>query len=147
MRFTRLSASIKTTSVMALQCMSFTHLSASIKTTSVFFFVSRYNACVSHACLNRFRRLLRFSWYGVTMHVFHTRFCIGKDDFCVFLGMALHCMCFTRVSASVKTIFAFSLEWRQSTCFSHASLHLLIWLSRFSWYGVTMHALTASIKT
>ena len=105
MRFTRLSASIKTTSVMALQCMSFTHLSASIKTTSVFFFVSRYNACVSHACLNRFRRLLRFSWYGVTMHVFHTRFCIGKDDFCVFLGMALHCMCFTRVSASVKTIF------------------------------------------
>ena len=41
------------------------------------FFVSRYNAGVSHACLPRLRRLRRFPWYGEIMHTFHTRVCLG----------------------------------------------------------------------
>ena len=123
---------------MALQCMCFTRVSASVKTIFAFSLVWGHNACVSHACLHLLRRLLRFSSYRVTMHVFHMRVCIC--DFFVFIGMALQCMCFTRVSASVKTIFAFSLEWRQSTCVSHASLHLLRRLSLLPWYWFTMHA-------
>ena len=62
---------------MGSQCMRFTRLSASIKTAFAFFFLLRYNACVLHACLLRLKRLLRFPRYGVTVHVFHTRLCIG----------------------------------------------------------------------
>ena len=164
--------------------MCFTRVSASIKTAFAFTLVWVYNACISHACLHLLRRLLRFPWYCIkvhlyfhaclhllrrlllfssyrfSMHAFHTRVCIGFNDYCVFLGMALQCMCFTRVSASVKTTSAFSLVWRYNacvshaclhclkrllsfpwcTCFSHASLHLLIRLSLFPWYGVTMYA-------
>ena len=167
MRLTRLAASNTTAFAcvcMGSQCMRFTRLSASIKTAFAFFFVSHYNACVSHACLHRLRRLLRFLWYGVTMHAFHTRVCIGLkrllrfpwngvtmhtfhtlvciyyDDFCVFLRIALQCIRFTRVSASFKTAFTFSLVWRQSTCVSHACLHLLRRPLRFSSYRIAMHA-------
>ena len=39
--------------------------------------------------------------------------------------MALQCKRFERVSASVKTTFAFSLVWRNNACVSHACLHRL----------------------
>ena len=45
--------------------MRLTRLSASIRTAFCGFFVSCYNACDSHACLHRLRRLLRFSSYLV----------------------------------------------------------------------------------
>ena len=112
---------------MALQCMCFTRVSASVKTIFAFSLVWGHNACVSHACLHLLRRLLRFSSYRVTMHVFHMRVCICKDDFFVFLGMALQCshaclhMAFALYGAEVhvfhtclciyKTAFAFSLSW------------------------------------
>ena len=124
---------------MGSQCMRITRLSASIKTAFAFSFVSRYNVCVSHACLHRFRRLLRFPWYCVTMHAFHTYVCIYLDGFCVFLRIALQCMHFTRLSASVKTAFAFFLVWYIGTCNSHASLHRSKRLLHFLWYCVTMH--------
>ena len=63
-----------------------------------------------------------------------------KTAFCVFLRMALQCTRFLRVSASVKTAFTFSLVWCHNGCVSHECLHLLGRLSRFPWYGVTMHA-------
>ena len=62
---------------MALQCMRLTFMFASVKTTFAFFFLSRYNVCVSHACLHRLRRLLRLPSYGVTMYAFQMRVCIG----------------------------------------------------------------------
>ena len=63
------------------------------------------------------RRLSRFSPYG-----------------------ALQCIRFTRMSASVKTISTFSLVWCHNASVSHDCLHLLGRLSRYPWYGVTMHA-------
>ena len=120
--------------------MRFTRVSASVKTAFAFFLVWRQSTCVSHACLHLLRRLLRFSSYCVTMHAFHTRVCIGIDDYCIFLGMALQCMCFTRVFASVKTTSSFSLVWRYNACVSHACLQILRQFSRFLWCGVTLHA-------
>ena len=61
--------------------MCFTHVFASVKTAFEFSFVWRYIVCVSHACLRRLRRLLRFPWYGVTMHAFHTLVCIYYESF------------------------------------------------------------------
>ena len=82
-RFTRLSASVATAFAFSsyrlciiFQYKRFTRVSASVKTTFAFFFVSCYNVCVSNACLHRFRRLLRFPSYGVTIYAFHTRMCI-----------------------------------------------------------------------
>ena len=200
---------------MGSQCMRFTRLSASIKTTFAFFFVSRYNACVSHvrlrrlnvfivfvgiasnaslhlfrrpsrfffwygvtmyvfhtlvcilpllcfssycvtnACvpharLHRLIRLLRFPSYSFTMHAFHTLVCILLDVFRVFLGMGLQCMRFTRLSESIKMVFAFFLVLLYNVCVSHACLHRIRRLLRFPWYGITMHAFTpvsASVKT
>ena len=91
---------------MGSQFMRFTRLSAYIKTAFAFFCELCYNACVSHACLHQLRRLLRFSWYCVTMHAFQTLDCIGLNGYCVFLGMASKYMCFLRVFASVQTAFA-----------------------------------------
>ena len=94
-------------------------------------------ACFSHAYLHLLRRLSRFPCYGVTMHAFQTLVGIYfKRRLCVFLRIALQCMRLTRVSASVKTVCAFSLVWRQSKYVSHASLHCLRQLLRFPWYGV-----------
>ena len=120
--------------------MRLTRVSASAKTTFAFSLVWRNNACVSHACLHQLKRQLHFPWYGVKVHVFHTRLYIGKDGICVFFGFASQCMRFKCVSTSVKTAFAFSLVWYHNTCVSHACLHLLRRLTRFSCYGVTMHA-------
>ena len=53
--------------------MRFTRLSVCMATAFVFSFVSRYNACISNACLHRLTRLLRFPWYGVTIYSIHTR--------------------------------------------------------------------------
>ena len=61
----------------ATKHMCFTGVFASVKTAFAFFSVLHYNASVSHGCLHRLRRFLRFPWYGVTMHPFHTRVCIG----------------------------------------------------------------------
>ena len=166
MRFTCLSALFRRLLRFPSYCVTmhaFTRMSASIKTAFAFFFVWRYNVCVSHACLRRLRRLLRFPsygvtmyafhaclrrlrrllrfpWYGVTMHAFHTLFFIYYERLCVFLRIALQCMRFTGVSASVKTVFAFSLVWRQSASVSQASLQRLRRLLRFPWYCITMHA-------
>ena len=185
MRFTRVSASVKTTSAFSLvwrynacishaclhllrrllrfsslQCMRFTRVSEtfvwpvhvfhtrlcintafafSIKTTSALSLLCRYNACVSHTCLHLLRQLLHFSSYRVTMHAFLMRVWIGLVEYCVFLGMALQCMCFTRVSASVKTTSAFSLVWRYNARVSHACLYCFKRLLRFPWYGVKVH--------
>ena len=136
----------------ALQCMRFTRLSASIKTAFAFSLLWGHNAYVSHACLHILRQLLRFFcivcftcvsafvtssfslvwrynahtrvciwllrclWYGAKVHVFHTRLCI------------------------YKTAFAFSLAWGHNACVSHASLHLLRRLLRFTSHRITMHA-------
>ena len=47
--------------------------------------------------------------------------------------MATQCMCFTRVFATVKTAFAFSLVLNHNACVSNACLHrlrrLLVFLS------------------
>ena len=74
LRFKRVFASVKTAFAFSLvwrknACVS--HGSLSVKTTSVFL-VWRYNGCVSNACPHRLRQLLRFPWYGVKMHAFHT---------------------------------------------------------------------------
>ena len=59
MRFTHLFSSFTTTfafSLYGVTCMCLTRLSASIRQSILgfaFFFVSLYNACVSHACLHR----------------------------------------------------------------------------------------------
>ena len=81
MRFTRMSALVKTTSAFSLVwryivCVSHACLQR-IKTAFAFFFVWRYNACVSHACLCRLKRLLRFPWCGVAIHAFHTLVCMA----------------------------------------------------------------------
>ena len=52
----------------------------------------------------------------------------------------LQCIRFTRVSASVKTAFAFSFALRYNEYVSHASLHQIRRLLRFSSCHVTMHA-------
>ena len=118
---------------MGSQCMRFTRVSASIKTTSAFSL--GYNACVSHACLHWLKRLFRFLWYCITMHAFQMRVFILRQ-----LRIALQCMRFTRLSASIKTAFAFSMLWGHNACVSHACLHLLRQLLRCFWYRVTMHA-------
>ena len=123
-----------------LQYIRITRVSASVKTAFAFPFVWCHNTCVSLACLYLLRRLLRFSSYGVKVHVFHTHLCIGLDGFCVFFGIASQCMRFKCVSALVKTAFAFSFVWHYNVCVSHACLHRLRRLLRFSSYRVTMHA-------
>ena len=61
--------------------MCFPLVSPSVKTPVVFSSVSRHNACDSHASFHRIRRLPRFPWYGVTLHVLHyknlPRLCTG----------------------------------------------------------------------
>ena len=108
--------------------MRFKCVSASVKTAFAFPFVWCHNTCVSLACLYLLRRLLRFSSYGVKVHVFHMHLCIGLD---VFFGIASQCMRFKCVSASVKTAFAFSFVWCYNICVSHACLHQLTRLLRF----------------
>ena len=102
MRFTRVSASVKTAFAffgIASQCMRFPRVSArlrrllrslsygvtiyvfhtfsaSVKTTSAFSVVWRYNACVLHGCLHLLRQFLSFSFYRVTMYAFHMRVCL-----------------------------------------------------------------------
>ena len=175
MRFTRVSAWVKTTFVflgMVLQWMRFICVSASVKTVFAFSLVWGHNACVSNACLHGFRRFERFPWYGITMHAFHTGFCVDQDGFgvflrmasqCmrhtrlhlsdgfrVFLGMGSQCMRFTCVSASVTTTSAFSLVWGHNECVSTAWPHQLRRILRFPWYGVKVHAFTRfslSLKT
>ena len=128
MRFTRVSVSIMTAFAFSLYRVTMhafhTRVWNRFKRLFAFFFVLRYNVCVSNACLHQLRRFLRFPLYGVTIHAFHTQVCIDCDGFCVFLRMALQYMRFTRVSASTKTVFAFFFVWRQSTCVSNACLHL-----------------------
>ena len=80
MRFTRVSVSVKTTSVFSVVRRNnarFTRVSASLKTAFAFSLVLLHNVCVPHACLHRLRRLLRSSSYRVTMHAFNTRVCVG----------------------------------------------------------------------
>ena len=104
------------------------HMRVSVKTDFAFFFVLRYNAFVSYACLHRLKRLLRFPWCGVTMLAIHMRVSV-KTDFAFFLILRLQCIRFIRVSASAKTALAFSLVWRYNACVSHARRRLL----RFPW--------------
>ena len=96
---------------MASKYKCFTRVSASIETAFAFSLIWGHNACVSNSSLHLLRRLLRFTLYCVTMHAFHTRDCIGLDNYCVFLGMALQCLRFTRVSASGKRALGFSFIW------------------------------------
>ena len=96
-----------------------TRVSLSIKTPDPFYSVMPHNACVSLAFLHRFRRLTRFTPYGVIMRVFFTFLC-------------------TRVSLSFKTPYAFSSVWRRNLCVLLAFLHRLRRLTRFPLYGVTM---------
>ena len=84
---------------------------------------------------------LRFPWNGVTMHAFHTLVCIYYDGFRVFLVIG----CFTRLSASSKTAFAFFFVLNYNAPVSHACLHRLRRLLRFPWYGVTMHAFNTRV--
>ena len=120
--------------------MRFTLVSASNKKISSFSLVWRYNACVSHACLHCLKRLLSFPLYGVKVHVFHTHLCIYLYSFRVFLGMGSQCMRFTRLSASIKTAFAFSLVWGHMAYVSYACLHVFRRILRFSSYRITMLA-------
>ena len=121
---------------MGSQCIRFTRLSASVKTTLAFLSVLRYNACVSNAWL-----LLRFPWYGVKGYAFHTCLCIGSDSFCVLFGIASQCMRFKCVSASsVKTAFVFSFVSRYNLCVSHACLTRVV-KTAFSFSLVWCHNL------
>ena len=54
-----------------------------------------------------------------------------KDGFRLIIGMGSKCMRLTRLSASVKTISAFSLVWRYNACVLHACLYRLRRLLRF----------------
>ena len=63
-------------------------------------------------------------------------FATDKTTFVFSLVMRFKC-----VSASVKTAFAFSFVWRYNICVSQACLHRLRRLLRFSSYRVAMHAL------
>ena len=132
--------------------MCFTRVSASVKMTFAFSYVHVlcHNSCVSHACLHRLKRLLRFSSNRFTMHSFHTRFCIGLNGFLVFLGMVSQCMLFTRFSASITTSFAFSLLWGHNACVSNACRHLLRRLCVFLRIALQCMRLTrvsTSVKT
>ena len=114
----------------------------SVKMAFAFSFVWCHNAGVAHACLHLLRRLLRFLGIELQRMRF-TRMhcvCIGLDDICVFLRMASKYMCFTRIFASVKTAFAFSVVLHHNTCVSNACLLRLRLLLRFSSYRVSMHA-------
>ena len=68
---------------------------------------------------------------------------VSAYGFCVVLGMAPKYRCFTRVSASIKTAFAFSLVWGHNACVSHASLYLFtsFFVSRYN------ACVSASVKT
>ena len=64
--------------------------------------------------------------------------------------ITLQCMRFTRLSASIKTAFAFSLLWGHNACVSHACLHLLRQLLRF--FCIVLQCMrftgvSASVKT
>ena len=64
--------------------------------------------------------------------------------------MALQYIRITRVSASVKTAFAFFFVWCHNTCVSHACLHLLRRLLRFLRIALQCMRFTrvsASVKT
>ena len=63
-----------------------------------------------------------------------------KTDFAFSLVWRKKNMCFICVSASIKTTFAFFLVWGHNACVLHACLHQLRRLLRFPWYCVTMHA-------
>ena len=111
---------------MVSQCMRSHAFSASVKTTSAFSLVSRYIVCVSHACRHRMKRLLRFSL--VWCHnAWVSNACLHR--IMRFLRF-LQCIRFTRVSASVKTDFAFGVTMYAF----HPCLH------RLRRHGVTMHA-------
>ena len=130
--------------------MCFTRVFASVKTAFAFYLVWRQRTCVSHTSLHRLRQLSCFPWYGATIHAFHTHVCIGLDDFCVFRRIALQCMRFTRMPASMKTAFVFSLVWRYNACVSHASMHRLIRVLRLLRVALQcMHftRVSASVKT
>ena len=75
MRFTCVFASVKKAfafSLVSRQSICVLHVFLNrFETAFAFFLVLHHNACVSNACLHRLRRLLRFPWYGVTMHAFH----------------------------------------------------------------------------
>ena len=61
----------------ASQYKCFTCVFASVKTPFVVSPIWCQNACISYASLHRLRRPLPFLQYGVTMHLFHTRACMG----------------------------------------------------------------------
>ena len=121
-------------------------VSASINTAFAFSLVWGHNACVSNACLHLLP--LRFPWYGVTMHVFHTRVCIWLLR-CLWYGAKVHvfllslAFAFSLVwrynaciwHACLHMAFALSMVWRESTCVSRASLHLLRQLLHFPFMG------------
>ena len=131
---------------MVSQCMRFTRLPASFRTSFVFFLVWGYNAYVSHACLHRLRRILSFPWYGVTMHAFHTLFCIYYDGFSIFL-LSGHNAC---ISHAIKTAFVFIFVSCYNACVSHTCLRRLKRLFRVPLYGFKHMCFTgvfASVKT
>ena len=55
------------------------------------------------------------------------------------LCMAPQCVCFTRVSTSFKTSYAFSPVCGHNACISHVYLYRLGRLTRFPLYWVTVH--------
>ena len=74
------------------------------------------------------------------MHAFHTRVCIVEDGFRVFLGIASQCMRSPRMSAFIKTAFAFIFVLRYNVCVSHACLRRLKrFFFRFPLYGFKAH--------
>ena len=115
---------------MGLQCMRFTRVSASIKTAFAFSLVGGHNACLSASVKTT-------SAFSLVWR--QTRLIIGLDGFCVFFGIASQCTRFKCVSAS-KTAFSFSFVWRYNICVSHACLHRLRLFLRFPSYGDKMYA-------
>ena len=134
MRFTRVSALVKTTCVflgMVLQWMRFICVSASVKTAFAFpWYGVTMHAFQTRVCMG--------SDVLITMHAFHTGFCVDQDGFGVFLCMVSQCMRHTRLHLSdgFRVFLGMGSQCMRFTCVSAS----VTTTSAFPWYGVTMNA-------